>query len=95
MQARRGRKTGDRVRRKGAEAIDERPDCGVPTGRILGIKPTIHYLSELDSSLRSDLHDGEADHSLRRVNRPARKARQWTPKKVVEQQVITLARHNA
>src|SRR5271157_1069166 len=95
VQARGGSKTCDNVRRKGAEAIDERRDCGLPTGRILGIKPTIHYFSKLDSSVRSDLQDGEADHSLRCVNRPARKARQWTPKKVIEQQVITLARHNA
>lgn len=64
---------------------------GLPTGRILGIKPTIHYFSKLDSSVRSDLQDGEADHSLRCVNRLARKARQWISKKVIEEQVITLA----
>jgi hypothetical protein len=87
--------TRDIVRRKDAEAIDERRDCGLPTGRILGIKPTIHYFSKLDSSMWSDLQDGEADHSLRCVNRPARKARQRTPKKIIEQQVITLACHNA
>ena len=45
--------------------------------------------------VRSDLQDGEADHSLRCMNRPARKARQWIPKQVIEQQVVTLARHHA
>src|SRR5207253_885546 len=95
VQARGGCITYDIVRRKGAEAIDERRDGGLPTGRILGIKPTIHYFSKLDSSVRSDLQDGEADESLRCVNRPARKAGQRIPKKVIEQQVVTLARHNA
>src|SRR5262249_54263192 len=95
VQARGGSITCDRVRRKGAEAIDERRDCGLPTGRILGIQPTVQYFSKPDSSVRSDLQDGEADHSLRRVNRPARKVRQWTPQKVIEQQVVTPARHNA
>ena len=95
VQARGGSITCDIVRRKGAEAIDERRDCGLPIGRILGIKPTVHYFSKLASSVRSDPQDGEADHSLRCVNRPARKARQWTPKKVIEQQVVTLARHDA
>ena len=94
VQARGGGITCDIVRRKGAEAIDERRDCGLPTGRILGIKPTIHYSSKPDSSVRSDFQDGEADHSLRCVNRPAREARQRIPKKVIEQQVVTLARHN-
>jgi hypothetical protein len=64
VQARGGSITCDRVRRKGAEAIDERRDCGLPTGRILGIQPTVHYFSKLDSSVRSDLQHGEADHSL-------------------------------
>jgi hypothetical protein len=69
----------------GAEAIDERRNCGFPTGRILGIKPTIHYFSRLDSSVRSDLQDGEADHSLWCVNRPAETAPQRTSKKMSEQ----------
>jgi hypothetical protein len=95
VQARGGGITRDRVRTKDAQAIDERRDCGLPTGRILGIKPTVHHFSQLDSPVGSDLQDGGAYHSPRCVNRPARKARQWRPKQVIEQQVITLARHHA
>src|SRR5262249_536092 len=95
LQARGGSITCDKVRRKGAEAIDERRRRGLPTGRILGINPTVHYSSKLDSSVWSDPQDGEANHSLSCVNRPAREARQRIPKKIIEQQVVTLARHNA
>ena len=37
----------------------------------------IQCFSKLDSSVQGDLLDCEADHSLRCVNRPSRKARAW------------------
>ena len=61
-QARRGGITCDIVRRKGAEAIDDRRDRRLPTGRIVGIKPTIDDFSKLDGSVRRDLQEREADH---------------------------------
>ena len=51
MQARGRSITGDRVRGKSAEAIEERRDGGLPTGRIVGIKATVHYFSKLDSAV--------------------------------------------
>ena len=75
VQARRGRITGDGICGKSTKAIDDCRDCGLPTGRILSIKPAVHYFSKLDLSLLRDLQEGVADHALRCVNRPARKAR--------------------
>jgi hypothetical protein len=51
VQARGGGITCDIVRRKNAEALDERRDCGLPTGGIRGIKPTIYDFSTPDFSI--------------------------------------------
>src|SRR5579871_2272847 len=77
LQSRGGCITRDIVRGKGAEALDECRDCGLPTRRIFGIKPTVHNSSKLNPFVRGDLQDREADHSLRCMDGPSRKTRQW------------------